>query len=151
MNQELAELAEAFRNSLRHGVYVARRLDELSDLSASQLSVLNMTAGEGVRMGMVAKNLGVRVPTATEQVARLKKAGLVERCNDPHDARVVVVRRTPAGDAAAKRANARRTERMAEALAALDDSERAALAAALPVMDKINKYVTSDRNQELPA
>ncbi|MDQ4488663.1 MarR family transcriptional regulator [Sinomonas sp. ASV486] len=147
MNDELAELAHAFRDALRHGVYVARRLDEVSELSASQLSVLNMTAGEGLRMGAVAKNLGVRVPSATEQVARLEKAGLLERCNDPRDARVVVVRRTPAGDEAARSANDRRTERMAAALAVLDDDERAALRAALPVMDKINQYVT---NQEMP-
>jgi DNA-binding MarR family transcriptional regulator len=148
MNKELAGLAEAFRDAIRYGTYMARRLDELSELSAAQLSVLNMAAGEGLRMGVIAKNLGVRVPTATEQVARLEKAGLLIRGTDPHDARAVVVRRTPEGNAAAERANARRTERMAAALATLDDDERAALAAALPVMDKINQYVM---NQELPA
>ncbi|MDP9884683.1 DNA-binding MarR family transcriptional regulator [Sinomonas atrocyanea] len=149
MNEELAALAEAFRDAIRYGTYMARRLDELSELSVAQLSVLNMVAGEGLRMGVIAKNLGVRVPTATEQVARLEKAGLLERCSDPHDARAVVVRRTPEGDATAQRANTRRTERMAAALATLDDDERAALAAALPVMDKINQYVM--KNQELPA
>ncbi|GAB2761630.1 MarR family winged helix-turn-helix transcriptional regulator [Sinomonas soli] len=149
MNKELAALAEAFRDAIRYGTYMARRLDELSELSAAQLSVLNMVAGEGLRMGAIAKNLGVRVPTATEQVARLEKAGLLERCSDPRDARAVVVRRTPEGDATAQRANTRRTERMAAALATLSDGERAALAAALPVMDKINQYVM--KNQELPA
>jgi DNA-binding MarR family transcriptional regulator len=148
MNEELARLAEAFRDAIRYGTYMARRLDELSELSAAQLSVLNMVAGEGLRMGVIAKNLGVRVPTATEQVARLEKAGFLERCSDPRDARAVVVRRTAEGDTAAQRANTRRTERMAAALATLDDGERAALAAALPVMDKINQYVM---NQELTA
>ena len=148
MNKELAGLAEAFRDAIRYGTYMARRLDVLSELSAAQLSVLNMAAGEGLRMGAIAKNLGVRVPTATEQVARLEKAGLLERCSDPHDARAVVVRRTAAGDEAAARDNALRTGRMADAMSTLTDSERAALAAALPVMDKINKHVT---NQEMPA
>jgi DNA-binding MarR family transcriptional regulator len=145
---ELAALAVAFRDALRHGVFVARRLDEVSALPAAQLSVLNMAEGEGLRMGAIARNLGVKVPTATEQVARLERAGLLERRADPHDARAVVVRRTPAGDVAAEEANARRTDLMAAAIAALTDDELAALAAALPVMDKINQHLTET---EMPA
>ncbi|BCT77257.1 hypothetical protein SCMU_30990 [Sinomonas cyclohexanicum] len=148
MSDDLRILADGFREALRHAVWVARHLDEAAEFSTSQLAVLNMVAGEGLRMGSIAKNLGVRVPSATEQVARLEKAGLLERGSDPHDARAVVVRRTAAGDEAAARDNALRSGRMADAMSALTDSERAALAAALPVMDKINKHVT---NQEMPA
>lgn len=148
MKDELVDLAETFRVALRHAVWVARHLDEGAELSTAQLALLNMVDGDGLRMGAIAKNLGVRVPSATEQVARLEKAGLLERCSDPHDARAVVVRRTAAGVEAAARDNALRTGRMADAMSTLTDSERAALAAALPVMDKINKHVT---NQEMPA
>lgn len=146
-DEQLSSLAGAFRHALRQAVWMTRRLDAGSTLSVAQLGLLNMTAGEGLRMGVVANNLGVRVPSATEQVARLEKAGLIERCADPHDARAVVVRRTPAGDEAASAANARRNEQMAEALAALTEEERAALRAALPVMDKLNSHLT---HQEMP-
>ena len=141
-DDDVAALAGGFREALRHGVWVARRLDEVSTLPAAQLSVLNMAEGDGLRMGVIAKNLGVKVPSATEQVARLERAGLLERCADPLDARAVVVRRTPAGDRAAAEANGGRNELMAAAIATLTEAERAALAAALPVMDKINQYFT---------
>lgn len=151
MGDELRILADGFRLALRHAVWVARHLDDGAELSTSQLGVLNMVAGDGLRMGAIAKNLGVRVPSATEQVARLEKAGLLERCSDPRDARAVVVRRTAAGDEVAARDNALRSGRMADALSSLTESERATLAAALPVMDKINEYVTREANQEMPA
>ena len=139
--QELADLAEHFRSALRLGVYVARRLDGATVLSTTQVSILNMVEGEGLRMGVVAANLGVRVPSATEQVGRLERAGLVERRADPSDARAVVVVRTRAGDQAAADANRRRTARMVAALSTLAPDELEALGAALPVMDKINEHL----------
>jgi DNA-binding MarR family transcriptional regulator len=140
-DQELAELAERFRGMLRLAVFVSRRLDGSSDLSTTQVSILNMIEGDGLRMGVVAANLGVRVPSATEQVARLERAGLVERRADPSDARAVVVVRTPRGDRAAEEANRLRTARMVTVLGALEADELEALRAALPVMDQINEHL----------
>ncbi|NUP73884.1 MAG: MarR family transcriptional regulator [Sinomonas sp.] len=144
--QELADLADRFRTTLRLAVYVARRLDGDTGLPTTQLSILNMIAGEGLRVGVIAENLGVRVPSATEQVGRLERAGLVERLADPTDARAVVVRRTPAGNHAAADANLRRTARMVEAFSVLDPEELEALRAALPVMDKINERLHAATN-----
>ncbi|MEA5453575.1 MarR family transcriptional regulator [Sinomonas sp. JGH33] len=138
-DQELADLAERYRSTLRLAVFVSRRLDGATGLSTTQTSILNMLAGEGLRMGAIAENLGVRVPSATEQVGRLERAGLIERRADPADARAVVVVRTPAGDAAAADANRRRTARMVAAFSGLDAEELESLRAALPVMDKINE------------
>ena len=75
----LQELAQDFREALRHSVYLVRRLDADGDLSAAQLSTLKMLLDDGVRVGEIARNLGVRVPSATEQIIKLERAGLARR------------------------------------------------------------------------
>ena len=139
MNEnKLQELAAGFREALRHSVYLVRRLDADGDLSAAQLSTLKMLLGEGQRVGEIARNLGVRVPSATEQIIKLERAGLARREPDPADSRAVRVILTAEGRAAVESANQRRNAVMAELLGELTEQDREALAAALPVIDKIN-------------
>ena len=138
MPTALQALAQDFREALRHSVYLVRRLDADGELSAAQLSTLKMLLHDGVRVGEIARNLGVKVPSATEQIIKLEKSGLVRRDPDPHDSRAVRVVLTTEGRAAVDSANERRNAVMAEILVALSDSERQALAAALPVIEKIN-------------
>jgi DNA-binding MarR family transcriptional regulator len=137
----LQALAQDFREALRQGVYLVRRLDAEGELSAAQLSTLKMLLGDGVRVGEIARNLGVRVPSATEQIIKLEKAGLVRRDPDPDDSRAVRVVLTAEGHAAVDSANERRNAVMAKILVTLSDNERQALAAALPVIEKINSTV----------
>lgn len=137
----LQALAQDFREALRHGVYLVRRLDAEGELSAAQLSTLKMLPGDGARVGEIARNLGVRVPSATEQIIKLEKAGLVRRDPDPDDSRAVRVVLTAEGRAAVDSANERRNAVMAKILVTLSDNERQALAAALPVIEKINSAV----------
>jgi DNA-binding MarR family transcriptional regulator len=134
----LQALAQNFREALRHSVYLVRRLDADGELSAAQLSTLKMLLHDGIRVGEIARNLGVKVPSATEQIIKLEKSGLVRRDPDPHDSRAVRVVLTTEGRAAVDSANERRNAVMAEILVTLSDSERQALAAALPVIEKIN-------------
>ena len=139
----LLALAEDFREALRHSIYLVRRLDADGELSAAQLSMLKMLldagpAAGGVRVGEIARNLGVKVPSATEQIIKLERAGLARREPDPDDSRAVRVTLTEAGLAAVASANERRNEVMAGVLSSLSDDDRAALAAALPVIGRIN-------------
>ena len=134
----LQELAQDFREALRHSVYLVRRLDADGDLSAAQLSTLKMLLDDGVRVGEIARNLGVRVPSATEQIIKLERAGLARREADPDDSRAVRVVLTAEGRDAVESANQRRNAVMAGILESLTDDERRALAAALPVIEKIN-------------
>lgn len=140
-DHRLEELASGFREALRQSVYFVRRLDADGDLSAAQLSTLKMLLGDGVRVGEIARNLGVRVPSATEQIIKLERAGLARREPDPADSRAVRVILTPEGRAAVESANQRRNAVMADILASLTEQDREALAAALPVIDKINAYL----------
>lgn len=138
IDPQLEELASGFREALRHSVYLVRRLDADGELSAAQLSTLKMLLGEGQRVGEIARNLGVRVPSATEQIIKLERAGLARREPDPADSRAVRVILTPEGRAAVDAANKRRNQVMADILSSLTDQDRKALADALPVIDKIN-------------
>ncbi|WP_285319045.1 MarR family transcriptional regulator [Pseudarthrobacter sp. lyk4-40-TYG-27] len=137
----LQELASGFREALRHSVYLVRRLDADGELSAAQLSTLKMLLDEGQRVGEIARNLGVRVPSATEQIIKLERAGLARREPDPNDSRAVRVILTPEGRDAVDSANRRRNQVMAGILCTLSDQDRKALADALPVIDKINAYL----------
>ncbi|BCW60680.1 MarR family transcriptional regulator [Paenarthrobacter nicotinovorans] len=134
----LLELAQEFRESLRLGVYMFRRLDPEGDLTAAQLSLLSMTSDGGLRVGDIAKNLGIKVPSATEQIIKLERAGLVTRQQDPDDSRAVQVVITEAGTAAVGFANQRRNAMVAELLKGLSGDEIEHLAAALPVIAKLN-------------
>lgn len=145
----LLALAQDFREALRHSIYLVRRLDADGELSAAQLSTLKMlidtgpaaagsTSPGGVRVGEIARNLGVKVPSATEQIIKLERAGLARREPDPEDSRAVRVTLTEAGLAAVASANERRNAVMAGLLSSLSDDDRAALAAALPVIGRIN-------------
>ncbi|QCP00360.1 MarR family transcriptional regulator [Arthrobacter sp. 24S4-2] len=134
----LQALAQDFREALRHSVYLVRRLDADGELSAAQLSTLKMLLHNGVRVGEIARNLGVKVPSATEQIIKLEKAGLARREPDPDDSRAVRVVLTAEGRSAVDSANERRNAVMAKILVALSGAEREALAAALPVIEKIN-------------
>lgn len=143
----LIALAQDFREALRHSIYLVRRLDADGELSAAQLSTLKMlmdgansaSGGRGgARVGEIARNLGVKVPTATEQIIKLERAGLARREPDPNDSRAVRVTLTGAGRAAVESANERRNAVMARILSSLSDGDRATLAAALPVIGKIN-------------
>ncbi|GAB15827.1 MarR family transcriptional regulator [Arthrobacter globiformis] len=137
----LQELAQDFREALRHSVYLVRRLDADGELSTAQLSTLKMLLDDGVRVGEIAKNLGVRVPSATEQIIKLERAGLARREADPDDSRAVRVVLTPEGRDAIESANRRRNAVMAGILESLTDDDRRALAAALPVIEKINSTI----------
>src|SRR6476620_4351099 len=132
----LLALAEDFREALRHSIYLVRRLDADGELSAAQLSMLKMLldagpAAGGVRVGEIARNLGVRVPSATEQIIKLERAGLARREPDPADCRAVRVILTPEGRAAVDAANKRHNQVMAAILSGLTDRDRKALAEAL--------------------
>ncbi|MBK4121020.1 MarR family winged helix-turn-helix transcriptional regulator [Kocuria rhizophila] len=133
----LLESAARLREVLRHGVYFLRSMEGSRQITSQQISLLTMLRPGGVRMTMIAANLGVRTPTATQGVDRLSRAGLVRRDPDPTDARAVLVSLTPAGEEVLAREDERRNGFVADVLSTLDAREVAALDAALPVLAKL--------------
>jgi DNA-binding MarR family transcriptional regulator len=146
----LLDLAQDFREALRLGVYMFRRLDPEGELTAAQLSLLSMISDGGLRVGDIAKNLGIKVPSATEQIIKLERAGLVSRQPDPHDSRAVQVITTQAGFAAVDSANHRRNTLVAELLQGLSKQEVDHLVAAIPVITKINSSFQNESDRSKP-
>jgi len=88
--------------------------------------------------GFQVVNLGIKVPSATEQIIKLERSGLVSRQPDANDSRAVQVVITKAGTAAVESANQRRNAMVAELLQELSSDEIEQLAAALPIISKLN-------------
>jgi DNA-binding MarR family transcriptional regulator len=115
---------------------------EISLTAASTLSTLDRTGAR--RLTDLAVIEGVTQPSMSVLVTGLEQAGLAERRADPADKRVVLVALTPAG------AEYMRTRRRAGARAFADlidklpEDEAAALAAAVPALNRMRE-LDSDR------
>jgi DNA-binding MarR family transcriptional regulator len=108
---------------------------ELSRTATSVLATLRDAGPQ--RITALAAAEAVAQPSMTTLVGRLERDGLVDRAGDPADARAVLVRITNRGVERLDARRAARTARLQERLDALDPDERATLAAALPVLDKL--------------
>ncbi|MEV0166712.1 MarR family winged helix-turn-helix transcriptional regulator [Nonomuraea fuscirosea] len=115
-----------------------RLLDVPRDLSITALSTLASLERLGPRrLTDLAVMEGVTQPAMTQLVSRLEREALAERQPDPFDRRVVVVAITPHGRAELARRRAVQAKRLAELLAELPGEDRAAIAAALPALERL--------------
>jgi DNA-binding MarR family transcriptional regulator len=107
-------------------------------LSVTALSTLRrVEAGEACRITELAAAEQVAQPSMTALVGRLEGRGLVRREPDPADRRAVRVAITDGGREQLAVVRAARAELLAARIDRLDESERAALAAALPALDSL--------------
>ena len=135
---EQAALADRLHSAAIRLLRRLRAEDAASGVSAPRLSALSVLVFGGAHtMGELAAAEQVRPPTISRLVRELERDGLVERAGDPHDARVQRVRATAAGRALLAAGRARRVERLAASVAELTAEERAALAAALPLLERL--------------
>ena len=141
MNEDTAldPLAEDVREALREAVFLVRHMDTEFGITSNQLVTLRMLADGGMRVSDIARNLGVKVPSATEQIIRLEHAGMVRRTQDPQDSRGVRVTLTPDGERRLAVETTRRVAVMSALLAQLAETERESLREALPVLAKLTR------------
>jgi DNA-binding MarR family transcriptional regulator len=104
----------------------------LSLTAAATLTTLERSGPR--RLTSLAAAEGVTQPAMTQLVGRLEVSGLVERCADPDDGRVVRVQLTDAGRDLVARRRAVRAERLSGLLATLSLADQEALAAAVPAI-----------------
>lgn len=131
---DLVRLASALVESMR----LVHRLVPAEGISLTGLSTLNMLDRYGAtRVGALADSEHLTQPAMTQLVSRLQSQGLVERHPDPGDGRVVLVTLTESGRQLVTNRRAARARALAERLRMLDDTERAALAAALPALEHL--------------
>jgi DNA-binding MarR family transcriptional regulator len=111
-----------------------------ADVSPGALSALATLTGAGpLRLGDLAAREGVAAPTMTRIVASLEEAALVTRSADPQDGRAVLVAASPAGAALVQGESSARSSALRRRVAALSPEDRAALVAALPVLEGLSR------------
>lgn len=119
---------------------LARRLRQqaLGDLTPSQRSVLASLHRHGpLRMGELARIENITPPSLTGIVGRLEEKELVERADDPSDARSTVVTATEEAIRRLDRARREKTALLATRLTRLSHQERDLLERAIALLDRI--------------
>jgi DNA-binding MarR family transcriptional regulator len=132
-----AELAARLRLVVAR---LARRLRRETEgaASPSQLSALSSIARLGpLTLGELSAAEGVQPPTMTRVVSCLEDQGLVTRAVDPADRRVARVTTTAAGEGFLERSRHRKDAFLAARLQALGDDDRAAVARAAEVLERL--------------
>src|SRR6476660_7502746 len=133
-----ADLADGLHSAAIHLLRRLRREDDASGLPAPQLSALSVIVfGGPITLGALAAAEQVRPPTITKLVATLEDAGLVQREPDAEDRRIVRVRATARGARLLQEGRRRRVAALAASLAELADADRAKVARALPILERI--------------
>ena len=136
-----AELAARFRQALMPLVRQLRTNVE-EGMTPGQMSALGTVARMGpIALGDLAAAERVTPPMATKLANALEEKGLVERLPCADDKRVVRLDLAADGQALLERARDRRDAWLAERFADLTADERAALAAAVGVFERINEQV----------
>ena len=128
---------------------VSRRLrrHELAGLTPTQLAALATVESAGpLRLGDLAAAERIAPSTLTRLVTALEDLGYVARCAVPGDARASTLTITPRGQAALERIRQETTVVLADSLRALPPDQLAALAAALPALERL-----ADANPPDPA
>jgi DNA-binding MarR family transcriptional regulator len=115
---------------------------QISLTAASTLSTLDRTGPR--RLTDLAVIEGVTQPSMSVLVTGLEQAGLAERRPDPADKRVVLVVLTAAGSQYMRARRRAGAATFADLIDKLADDERAALAAAVPALNRLRE-LDSDR------
>jgi DNA-binding MarR family transcriptional regulator len=138
-------LADGLHSAAIHLLRRLRREDDASGLGAPQLSALSVIVfGGPITLGALARAEQVRPPTITKLVAALEEQGLVGRTADAEDRRLVRVHATARGTRLLHEGRRRRVAALASSLAALPARDRALLARALPVLERVTGSAPTD-------
>lgn len=122
-------------------IHLLRRLrttDTQAGLTGPQLSALSVIVFRGpISVGALASAEQVRPPTISRLLAEMERRGLVERVADSRDARVQLMRATPAGEHLLTEGRARRVAQLAQGISALPPDEREVLRRAATLIARL--------------
>jgi DNA-binding MarR family transcriptional regulator len=133
-------VAGQLRLSITRLARILRQQDpgSLGPTLSSALATVHHAGPVGsITLGELAEREHVTPPTITRVVEKLEARGLVARCVDPQDRRVVRLQVTPAGEEHLEATRTRRTAWLAARLQELSDQDLAALAAGAEVLDRL--------------
>jgi DNA-binding MarR family transcriptional regulator len=141
-SERLLSVTTALRRVLRRRVR-----DAFGDhgLPGGQAELLNLVAQQpGASVGEVAAELRLAPNTVSATVTRLVDGGLLARERDPLDGRGVRLEVTDAGRERVRQRQSRRMELVGSALDGLAAADRAAIAAALPALERLVDAISED-------
>lgn len=119
---------------------LSRQLRQRAEIgiSPTQMSALAAIERHGsMTLGELAAHERVQPPSITAVVTRLEDQGLVERRPDPGDRRVARVEVTREGHKLVARSRSRKDAELDRRLGALTDDERATLADATAILERL--------------
>ncbi|WP_084099544.1 MarR family transcriptional regulator [Demequina sp. NBRC 110051] len=134
----------------RHATEAARDQALLPSLTPAQVRTLRIIAragAKGITPAAIAAELSVSRPLASDTVRRLEQGGLVERRRTPQDGRSVLISTTARGAAAERSFHSGLAVAMDRAFVQLSTEERAALAAAVPALERAGDLLHGDRGE----
>jgi DNA-binding MarR family transcriptional regulator len=141
LSAELAKVLARIGRGLR---YRTRAVREALDITHSEGELLRLLERRpGIRVQDAAAELGIASNSVSTLVKQLTRSGLIQRASDPLDGRAACLWLTPQSQDWVTRIGSAREQAIDRALEALDDSERAALQAAVPAMVHLSKAIVN--------
>ena len=135
-----AGLAGALRDAVGRLSRRMRAERAATDLSLGQLAALRTLDRHGpMTASELAAHEKVQPPSMTRIVTSLEAHGYLSRTPDPTDRRQVVVAASAAGRSLLAEDRRRKDAWLTQRLQALDADDRAVLAAAVPVLEKLSR------------
>lgn len=132
------ELADRLHSAAIHLLRRVRLEDSATGEGPARLSALSVLVFGGPKtLGELARAEQVKPPTMSRIVASLARSRLVEILPDPRDARRMRIRPTRKGTRLLRQARERRIASLARQLNSLPPGERAQLAAAAELLEKL--------------
>ena len=138
-SREVTRLAGEVRTEVGRLAYHLREPATRSGITPTRLAALTALARypDGVRQGELADRMFVSAPSMTRLVEIFEEAGWVERRRDPNDQRCLLLVLSAVGRKTLEDLRDESATVLSGELADLTDDERAALAAAVPVLRKL--------------
>ena|SRR2546428_10254700 len=134
----LEELADRLHSGALHLLRALRREDASLGVGPAKLSALSVLVFGGPRsIGALARTEQVRLPTMSRLVAALERDGLATRTQDRADRRSTLVHPTSVGRSVLRRGRDRRVAALARRLETLSPGDRAVLARAAALMERL--------------
>ena len=136
MTADPEDLAAKIRPALTKLYVTYFRMAEQSDLTGPQITILTRLEEHGAsRISEVARQEGIRMPTASNALHQLEHRGLVERIRDTSDRRGVRVQLTKFGRAELARVGEERTRYLGQLFAYWEQDELEQVAKLAPLVE----------------
>lgn len=146
--EDFSGLSDDLVSCLEDMVGVLRQLPTDPSLSLNAALVVRRCVADGpTRVSVLAQQLGVSQPAATQIVDRLAADGWVERMPDPKDQRAVRIAATQQGRRRFAKRHASRVQSLAVGLEQLSRPQRTQLRAAVPALHDLLSHLTNSSSR----